>query len=128
MDGPAQENAPPNSRKHRLVNEEYAAQYLTSNACWHRSHGTTGPFLGGAMLYYAFAYALRARIAVCLGSGGGFVPRVLRQAQRDLRLARSRTFLVDANRQEAGWGCPNWLSKDSLFRKEFPEVTILLNT
>ena len=128
MDGPAQKPVAPRSLQQRLVNEEYAAAYLTSNAHWHRSHAATGNFLGGGMLYYAFAYAIRARISVCLGSGGGFVPRLLRQAQRDLRLSRSHTFLVDANLQEAGWGCPNWLSKDSLFRKEFPDVTILLNT
>lgn len=52
-------------------------------------------------------FLLRAKLAVCLGSGGGFVPRLTRQAQRDLGIAtHGRTILVVANRPEAGWGAP----------------------
>ncbi len=80
------------------------------------------------MLYYGFAYAMRARIAVCLGSGGGFVPRLLCQAQRDMRRPGCHTFLVDADRPQAGWGRPRWLSEESLFRKEFPEAIIIVAT
>src|SRR5712671_1293470 len=128
MDRSAQVHGPPGSQQHQLLDWDYAAKYLTSEAPWHRGHGATLGFLGGGMLYYAFVYAIRARVAVCLGSGGGFVPRILRQAQRDMRRSRSVTYLVDANLPEAGWGSPQWLSEKSLFRKEFPEVRIILAT
>ena len=117
MDGSAQSECVPSSREHRLINEAYVEKYLTSEAHWHRSHAASQGFLGGGMLYYGFAYALRARMCVCLGSGGGFVPRVLRQAQRDMGLPRSHTILVDANLREAGWGKPRWLPKGSMLRK-----------
>ena len=43
-----------------------------------------GVDLAAGMIYYSLAYSLKARTCVNLGSGGGFVPRMLRQAQRDL--------------------------------------------
>ncbi len=128
MDGSSQSSGLPGSLEQRLVNEAYVEKYLTSEAHWHRSHAASQGFLGGGMLYYGFAYALRARMCVCLGSGGGFVPRVLRQAQRDMGLSRSHTILVDANLRDAGWGKPKWLPKGSMLRKEFPEILIVLNT
>jgi len=81
------------------------------------------------LLYYSLVYMHRARVAVCLGSGGGFVPRVMRQAQRDLGMGDlSRTILVDANLPEAGWGSPHWLDKRSFFRTQFDDVEIVLAT
>lgn len=128
MDRPEQQIAKPRSREQGLVSGEYAAEFLTSEASWHAGHGAAEWYLGGGMMYYAFVYAMRAKVAVCLGSGGAFVPRVMRQAQRDLRLPGSMTYLVDANLPEAGWGSPQWLSEESVFRKEFPEVKIIMET
>src|SRR5262245_38832527 len=67
-----------------LVDSRVISELLTREAPWHESHGADGAYLGMGLLYYALTYSLRADVAVCLGSGGGFVPRLMRQAQRDL--------------------------------------------
>ncbi|TWU00425.1 hypothetical protein Pla108_13760 [Botrimarina colliarenosi] len=104
-------------------------------ASWSEGHGASPGFLGGGILYYALPYAFRARRCVCIGSGGGFVPRMMRQAQRDL-LAQAvalgadpegyETHLIDANLPESGWGSPQWLDDDSFFRQQFPDVIVHL--
>ena len=86
--------------------------------------------LGAGILYYGLAYALKAKTCVCLGSGGGFVPRLMRQAQRDLGIEGSRTLLVDGAGQVRDeskriWGSPSWTAEDSPFRMNYPEVEIL---
>lgn len=90
----------------QLINCELVVETLTHEAPWCGSHGADGDYLGMGLIYYGIAYILRAKLAVCLGSGGGFVPRLMRQAQRDLGIADdARTILVDANRPEAGRVC-----------------------
>lgn len=93
---------------------------LTTEAPWREGHAASDDYLGLGMLYYAIAYMLRAHVCVCLGSGGAFVPRCMRQAQRDLGLVDSRTIIVDAN--NGRWGEPKWLPQDSYFRQHFPDV------
>ena len=84
-----------------LLNKDFIKSHLTAADPWCRTHGSENgsEFLGAGMLYYGLAYSLRARTCVCLGSGGGFVPRLMRQAQRDLEIEGSRTFLVDGTNQ-----------------------------
>jgi hypothetical protein len=107
-----------------LIDKHYVAQVLNHEAKWNESHGARSDYLGAGMLYYALVYAHRSQLAVCLGSGGGFVPRLIRQAQRDLELPDSRTVLVDANLPEAGWGSPAWLREGSYFRTAFSDIEI----
>lgn len=57
--------------------------------------------------------------------GGGFVPRVMRQVQRDLNLSDARTVLVDAN--IGGHGTPAWLSPNHFFRRKFSDIEILMD-
>jgi Methyltransferase domain len=117
-----------------LVDRSYVAAELTGPDQWCASHGATAGSdqLGAGILYYALAYALRASVCVCLGSGGGFVPRMMRQAQRDLGLEPSRTILVDGaenvppEKREI-WGSPSWVAEDSWFRKQFPDVEIVVS-
>lgn len=113
----------------QLINRELIVGALTHEAPWSGSHGADGDYLGMGLIYYGIVYMLRAKLAVCLGSGGGFVPRLMRQAQRDLGIADdARTILVDANRPEAGWGAPAWLSPTSFFRQTYGDVEISLQT
>lgn len=117
-----------------LVNKGFIRSVLTADDPWCRSHGAEkgADDLVGGMLYYAIAYATRAKVCMCLGSGGGFVPRLMKQAQRDLKLAEGRTILVDgshnveADKQQI-WGSPDWVAEDSLFRKNYPDVEVVLN-
>lgn len=117
--------APFTSSSYSLINSEYIKNYMTHEAAWANSHNAKGEYLGCGMLYYALAYMREAKLCVCLGSGGGFVPRVMRQAQRDLNLDNARTILVDAN--IGGFGRPEWLSSDHFFREEFPDIEIIMD-
>ena len=80
-----------------LIHKDFIRSTLTASDPWCQSHGAeeNSTFLGAGMLYYALCYAMQCKTCVCLGSGGGFVPRMMRQAQRDLGLPESRTILVD---------------------------------
>lgn len=110
--------------ENHLINRKYIRDYLTYEAAWADSHGASDEYLGAGMLYYALAYMRKAELFVCLGSGGGFVPRVVRQAQRDLELKNSRTILVDAN--IGNFGRPMWIESDHFFRRKFPEIEIII--
>lgn len=114
-----------------LLDKRFIQSMVTAEDPWCKSHGAAGDSeqLGAGILYYGLAYALRAKTCVCLGSGGGFVPRLMRQAQRDLELADSRTILVDGTRQidqekKNIWGVPCWLDEDSFFRTNYADVEI----
>jgi hypothetical protein len=111
---------------------DFIAEHLTGPDAWCATHGAqpgTGE-LGAGMLYYALAYVTRAQVCVCLGSGGGFVPRIMRQAQRDLGLAGSRTILVDADGDVADdrklWGRPTWSAEGSWHRTTYPDIEVVL--
>ena len=105
-----------------LINQDYARNYLLRDAKWSESHGATADSLGAGMLYYALAYSLNARVCVCLGSGGGFVPRMMAQAQLD-RHNNGRTILVDAD--IGPWGRPDWVREGSFFRTTFPMIEVV---
>ena len=112
-----------------LIRREFVRAMLTYRADWAYSHAAHDGYLGMGLIYYSLVYIKKARIAVCLGSGGGFVPRLMRQAQRDVGIADcSRTILIDANLPEAGWGSPQWLDENSFFRRRFGDVELLLST
>jgi Methyltransferase domain len=112
-----------------LIDPDFVRSMLTRDAPWSGGHGAEEGYLGMGLFYYALTYVRRAKLAVCLGSGGGFVPRLMRQAQRDLGISDSaRTILVDANRAQAGWGSPTWLDTSSYFRRNFPDVEIVIST
>jgi hypothetical protein len=122
-----------------ILNDEYIRQVMHREAPWAASHGSDSEgYLGGGLLYYTLAYMSRAKLCVCLGSAGGFVPRLMRQAQRDLALEGARTVLVDANigltaaahpRGRVAprrWGRPLWAAPDSFFRTQFPDIEVLV--
>ena len=114
-----------------LLDRDFITSRITVDDPYSESHGSSegSVDLSAGIIYYALAYAHRAQICVCLGSGGGFVPRLLRQAQRDLGLEGSRTILVDGagSVTEPGreiWGRPIWTNEDSTFRKNYPDIEL----
>ena len=122
--------APPlpeiDTRGSALVDPRFTASNIFPEADFDFSHGASQGvnYLGGALLYYTLAYMQRARVCVCLGSGGALVPRLMRQAQRDIGLAaHSRTVLVDGHK--GGFGRPNWSAEDSFFRTHYPDVEVI---
>lgn len=106
-------------------------EYISYDAVPYRwAHGATEYSLGDALLVYSIIHFMRAKICVCLGSGGGFIPRIMTQARQDLHKAGifegddgmswgdiGTTFVVDAA-NEIG-GKVNWLDEQSFFRKQF---------
>ena len=116
-----------------LLNKDFITSMLTADDPWCSSHGSDNGSedLGAGLLYYALTYSTRAKTCVCLGSGGGFVPRLMRQAQRDLNIEAGRTLLVDgapfvSSERKDIWGSPCWLDDSSTFRSHYPEIEVVL--
>ena len=94
------------------------------------THGSTDETMGDGLLIYSAIHYLRAKVCVCLGSGGGFIPRIMTQARIDLYDSKifegnrdynwgdiGTTFLVDASNGVGG--NVDWLEEDSFLRKTF---------
>jgi hypothetical protein len=103
------------------------------------SHGATDLHLGDGLLIYSTIQYMRAKCCVCLGSGGGFVPRIMSQARMDLYDQQifsgnksiewgdiGTTILVDADNGVGGH--TDWTDADSFFNKNFPCRYILDTT
>ena len=114
-------------RVFRLLNGDYLNGVILANCSFSEGHGARAGYLGLGMLYYSFVYLLKAKVAVCLGSGGGFVPRIMRQAQRDLGIENEgRTILIDADKQELRYGRPDYLHDGSFLKEMFPDIEIIV--
>ena len=114
-----------------LLNHNLIQSSLLAEAPWAESHGADhAKYLGAAMLYYSFAYAFQCQTIVVLGSGGGFVPRILRQAQRDLQASGALSssaapvlILVDAHLASAGYGSTFYAeNEDTIMRQQFRDI------
>lgn len=111
-----------------LINKDCIDNWLLKDEKFHRSHHAESGFLAGGLLHYLFPYMFKSRCCVCLGSGSGFVPRLMRQAQYDTGIFEdSETILVDANLPEAGWGVPDYHDKENFFTQNF-DVKIIKKT
>jgi hypothetical protein len=77
---------------------------------WSESHGAEGSNPGMGFFYYGLPYVLKASRCVCLGSGAGFVPKMMYKAQQDLisegSIYEINISLVDAD--IGPWGRPNY--------------------
>jgi hypothetical protein len=113
-------------RKH-LFDKTISKQMI--DVAFSGSHGAFEDHLGAGGLYYALATMLRSQVSVCIGSGGGFVPRLLRRAQEDLGLTNAHTYLVDANLPDLGFGHPmqpgGWLTEGNDLQTLTPSLTVL---
>lgn len=94
------------------------------------THGATNHHLGDGMIIYSLIQMMRFKTIVCLGSGGGFIPRIMTQARLDLHEQGifegsnhvsfsdiGNTYLVDAANGVGGY--PDYLKEDSYFRTKF---------
>lgn len=121
-----------------MLDREYIRENINTNAgkevpfIW--SHGAKESHIGGGIIYYALVYYLRAKICLCLGSGGGFVPRLMAQAHFDLRKdgifkkGEGIVYVVDAIVKAVPEGYVDWEDNDSFFRKTFNPVFIKKTT
>jgi|TARA_R110001592_G_scaffold119639_2_gene322965 hypothetical protein len=125
-----------NTTKKKDVNNIEYIEHSPVNYRW--THGATDFHLGDGLLVYSVIQYMRAKTCVCLGSGGGFIPRIISQARIDLHEHGifdgeksmewgdcGTTILVDASNGIGGY--TDWIDKDSFFRKNFP-CRIILDT
>ena len=139
-----------------LLNLDYLREYLTNNqkpkldvngkefhehipVPYRWTHGATDLTLGDGLLIYSIIHYMRAKVCVCLGSGGGFIPRIMTQARVDLYDSQifegnrdfnwgdiGSTYLVDA--ANGIGGNVDWKNGDSFLRKNFFPRIILETT
>ena len=132
-----------------LFNKEYIKQYLTNNhkidedgdmvlepVKYRWTHGATDLHLGDGLLVYSFIQFIRAKVCVCIGSGGGFIPRLMTQARMDLHSQNifegqkqpewgdiGTTIIIDAANGVGGF--TDWTNENSFLRKHFQPQVIL---
>ena len=111
-----------------LINNDVVRTDLTQDP-YAGSHGASRDHLGAGVLYYALAHLVRSQVSVCLGSGGGFVPSLMRRAQLDAGFEPAATYLVDANLPELAFGSPGaqggWFSRENDFANREQDVVFL---
>ena len=117
-----------------ISNQDYIKKFITTNdgepVPYRWTHGATDLHMGDGIMVYSIIQQLRAKQCVCIGSGGGFVPRIITQARIDLHKQGifegnsdlnwgdiGATYVVDACN---GIGGPNDLeNENSFYRKNF---------
>ena len=88
------------------------------------THGANDTYLGSGIFYYAIPYFLKARVCVCLGSGGGYAPRLMVDATWELNETQmygpeksGEVYVVDATNSVNGE--VDWADEDSYLREKF---------
>jgi Methyltransferase domain len=94
------------------------------------SHGATDLHMGDGWMVYSIIQHMRAKNCVCIGSGGGFIPRIMTAARKDLHEQGilegdndynwgdiGATYLVDACNGIGGYN--DLENEDSYFRRMF---------
>lgn len=71
-----------------IQNSDYISKFITNNGDipvpFRWTHGATDFNLGDGIVLYAIIQHMRAKNCVCIGSGGGYIPRIMTQARIDL--------------------------------------------
>jgi hypothetical protein len=134
----------------QLLNQKLILEFLTNNHTidsntgemklepvkYRWTHGATDLHLGDGMIIYSLILFNRAKTCVCIGSGGGFIPRLMTQARRDLweqgifegnNSAEwgdiGTTLIIDAANGVGGF--TDWTEENSFLRQHFDPQVIL---
>lgn len=117
-----------------ITNNDFIKNFITNNGDnpvpYRWTHGATDFHMGDGIVVYSIIQYLRVKNCVCIGSGGGFIPRIMTQARIDLHKQGifegnpdynwgdiGSTYVVDACN---GVGGPTDLeNEDSFYRKNF---------
>jgi hypothetical protein len=71
-----------------ITNQHYIESFITTNdgidVPYRWTHGATKKHLGDGLIVYSLIQHMRAKTCVCIGSGGGYIPRIMTQARIDL--------------------------------------------
>ena len=133
----------------KLLNNVLIKQYLTNNHSidengnmilepvkYRWTHGATDLHLGDGLMIYSLIMFNRAKICVCIGTGGGFIPRLMTQARKDLWEEEifkgnnstewgdiGTTIIIDAANGVGGF--TDWTDENSFLRQHFAPQIIL---
>lgn len=116
-------------------NLEYLKTNITNNGDqpvpYRWTHGATDLHLGDGLIVYSIIQQMRAKNCVCIGSGGGFIPRIMTQARYDLYQQKifegngdfnwgdiGTTYVVDACNGVGGFN--DLEDETSFYRTYFP--------
>jgi len=117
-----------------ITNQDYIKLFITNNGDepvpYRWTHGATDEHMGDGIIVYSLIQHMRAKNCVCIGSGGGFIPRIMTQARIDLHKQKiydgnndfnwgsiGTTYIVDACN---GIGGPNDLDNpESFYQRNF---------
>lgn len=88
------------------------------------THGANDTYMGSGIMYFSIPYFLKARVCVCLGSGGGYVPRLMVDCIYELNETQmygegkyGEVYVVDATNGFNGE--VDWSTEDSFLREKF---------
>ena len=133
----------------QLLNDILIKQYLSNNhkfdengnmilepVKYRWTHGATDLHLGDGLMIYSLIQFIRAKICVCIGTGGGFIPRLMTQARKDLWEQGifegnnstewgdiGTTIIIDASNGVGGF--TDWTDENSFLRQHFSPQVIL---
>ena len=133
----------------QLLNDILIKQYLSNNhkfdengnmilepVKYRWTHGATDLHLGDGLMIYSLIMFNRAKTCVCIGTGGGFIPRLMTQARKDLWQQQifegnnspewgdiGTTIIVDASNGIGGF--TDWTDENSFLRQHFSPQIIL---
>ena len=121
------------TNNHKL-DEDGNIIHTSINYRW--THGATDLHLGDGLMVYSLIQFIRAKICVCIGTGGGFIPRLMTQSRVDLWHQKifegnpsnewgdiGTTIIVDAANGVGGF--TDWTEEDSFLRQHFSPQIIL---
>jgi hypothetical protein len=117
-----------------ISNQEYIKKFITTNdgepVPYRWTHGATDLHMGDGIIVYSIIQQMRAKQCVCIGSGGGFIPRIMTQARFDLHQQNifegnsdynwgdiGSTYVVDACNGVGG--TTDLDNEDSFYRNNF---------
>ena len=124
-----------------LINTDLVKNVITNNGeegsvPYRWTHGANDVEMGDGLLVYSFIQFIRAKTCVCIGSGGGFIPRIMTQSRKDMWEMGvfggnsdvswgdiGCTYVVDANNGIGGKSDIG--DEESFFRKHFHPRVIL---
>jgi hypothetical protein len=132
-----------------LLNKTLIKDYLTNNHTidengntilepvkYRWTHGSTDLHLGDGLMIYSLIQFIKAKTCVCIGTGGGFIPRLMTQSRMDLWEQGifkgnnqtewgdiGTTIIIDAANGVGGF--TDWTDENSFLRKHFSPQIIL---
>jgi len=112
-----------------ILNRGYIYDSITRNedsgsVSYRWTHGANDTYMGSGIMYFSIPYFLKAQVCVCLGSGGGYVPRLMVDCVHELNETQmygedkyGEVYVVDATNGFNGE--VDWSDEDSFLREKF---------